>query len=248
MQYDALAAIYDRVMSHVGYEDWVELIRRVVARFSAFPNPEILEIGAGTGVLGSRLVKLGYRYLGSDLSFPMIREAHRKRKLPVCAADGQFLPFKKQFGMVVFLYDGINYLGSPQEYATLFQAVADVLLPGGLFLFDITTEENSIKHFNEFIDFEDFGDFSYVRHSYYDEMSSVQHNDFTIYKQSEKHSDLYRKLFDRHQQKIFSVPAIEKIIPDHLFSVQGIWDGYSLKRYSARSERIHFLLRKNGAS
>lgn len=248
MQYDALAQIYDRVMSHVEYEDWVELIRKVVARFSAFPNPEMLEVGAGTGVLGSRLVKLGYRYLGSDLSFPMIREAHAKRELPVCAADGRFLPFKKQFGMAVFLYDGINYLKSLQEYATLFQAVADVLLPGGLFLFDITTEENSIRHFSEFIDFEDFGDFSYIRHSYFDELSSVQHNDFTIYKQSEKNPDLYRKLVDRHQQRILSVSEIEKSIPDHLFSVQGIWDGYSFKRYSARSERVHFLLRKNGAA
>ncbi|MFP4164722.1 MAG: class I SAM-dependent DNA methyltransferase [Chitinispirillaceae bacterium] len=248
MQYDALAPIYDRVMSHVDYEDWVELIHKVVARFSRFPNPDIVEIGAGTGVLGSRLTDLGYRYFGSDICYPMIREARSKRDLAVCASDGRHLPFKKQFGVAVFLYDGINYLQNSQDYTTLFQSVYDILLPGGLFLFDITTRENSIRHFTEYLDFEDYGDFSYVRHSYFDEISSIQHNDFTIFKQTQNNPDLYQKFTDNHRQRILSVSAIEKNIPPELFSKVGVWDGYSFKKFTPYSERVHFLLRKNGTA
>ncbi len=246
MQYDALAPIYDRLMSHVEYEEWVDLIKRVVARYGNSRFPRIFELGAGTGVLGSTLVKMGYSYIGSDLSLPMCHQAHSIRNLPVCTADARFLPVKTKFDLVLFLYDGINYLRTVDDFAVLFQSVAKMLSPGGLFLFDITTEANSLRHFSEYLDFEDYGDFSFVRHSYYDDNTCIQHNDFTIYKQSDENPRLFEKFKERHRQRVYPVSAIEQVIPAEHFNILGIWDGYSFKRYSPRSERIHFLLRKSG--
>ncbi|MDR2579042.1 MAG: class I SAM-dependent methyltransferase [Chitinispirillales bacterium] len=244
MQYDVIAPMYDRLMRHVDYGEWIDLIARVIKRFSASDDPEILEIGAGTGVVGGRLGGLGYRYTASDLSFPMCREAHNERNLPICAADARALPFKKQFGLALFLYDGINYLHTQGDYRKLFASVCDILLPGGLFLFDITTRANSVKHFTNYFDYDDYGDFSYARHSYFDDKKSIQHNDFTIYRQSPENPGLYEKHTETHTQKVFSVSEIEKTIPRKRFTVLGIWDGYSFRKFSPRSERIHFLLRK----
>jgi len=246
MQYDALAPMYDRLMFHVEYDEWVALILRVIERYGASPDPQILEIGAGTGVVGALLRGLGYKYIASDLSPSMCREARVRRGLPVCAADAKSLPFGKRFGMALFLYDGINYLMTLEEYRRLFASVFSVLVPGGLFLFDITTRTNSVENFKEFFDFDDYGDFSYIRQSYYDVKKSIQHNDFTIYRRSAENPDNYEKLTERHRQKVFSVPEIERAIPGKRFDVLGIWDGYTFKKYTGASTRIHFLLRKSG--
>jgi SAM-dependent methyltransferase len=244
MRYDALAPIYDRLMSHVEYEEWVELVRRMLRRCGAPENPCILEIGAGTGVVGSILKQMGYRYIASDLSPSMCKEASRRRGLPVCAAAAPPLAFRQSFDAALFLYDGINYMMTAADYRALFASVCVALRAGGLFLFDITTHENSRRHFTRYLDFEDYGDFSYARYSYFDENASIQHNDFTIYKQSETYPSYYEKFVESHEQKVFSVPEIEKTIPKKSFDVLGIWDGFSFRKYTSRSIRVHFLLQK----
>ncbi|MDR0305929.1 MAG: class I SAM-dependent methyltransferase [Chitinispirillales bacterium] len=246
MQYDALAPMYDRLMSHVEYEEWADLITRVVAKFGLTASPDVIEVGAGTGILGSYLVDMGYNYIASDLSYSMCKQARSVRKLPVCVADGTYLPLKKQFDLALFLYDGINYLHSLDDYRKLFDSVYNVLAAGGLFLFDITTSTNSIKHFSDSMYFEDFDDFSYLRHSYFNKKNATQHNDFTIYSKSESNPKLYEKNIEEHCQKVFSAAQVEKSVPRDFFSVLGIWDGYTFRKYSSKSERIHFLLRKNG--
>jgi SAM-dependent methyltransferase len=291
MQYDALAPIYDRLMDFVEYDEWIELIVKTAARFGTSDDPQILELGAGTGVVGAALSGMGYRYIASDLSFPMCKEARSKRGLAACAADARYLPFKREFDIALFLYDGINYLLAMDDYRRLFASVYNVLVPGGLFLFDITTRENSVRHFLDYLDFEDYGDVSFVRHSYFDAGKSIQHNDFTIYRQidvcrgvacnalaptlsgggknescntrgirgvsrnaptdnnpsgDDDSPRLYEKHIESHRQKIFSVEEIERVIPKKRFETLGIWDGYTFRKYSARSERIHFLLRRVG--
>ena len=248
MQYEVLAPMYDRLMRHVTYSKWVEQITRVIKRFAVSRDPDILELGAGTGVVGSYLRGMGYKYTASDLSFCMCREARINRGLPVCVADATRLPFKKQFDMALFLYDGINYLFTQAEYRKLFAEVYDALIPGGLFLFDITTQANGLNNFSDFVDFEDYGDFSYIRRSYFDPYKSIQYNDFTIYKRVDADNNsqpLYEKYTEEHKQKVFTVPEIEKMIPKKRFSVLGIWDGYTFRKYTKKSDRIHFLLKKD---
>jgi SAM-dependent methyltransferase len=244
MQYEALAPIYDRLMGHVEYDEWIELIVKVINRYGGWDDPKILEVGAGTGVVGALLKGLGYRYTASDLSTAMCAEARRRRGVPACAADARQLPFKQGFDVALFLYDGINYMTTLEDYRKLFASVYDVLLPGGLFLFDITTQENSLRHFVHYVDFEDYGDVSYARYSHYDEIRSLQHNDFTIYRLSESCPPYYEKFVEKHVQKVYSVQEIEKVIPAKRFEVLGIWDGFMFRKYSVKSLRVHFLLRR----
>jgi SAM-dependent methyltransferase len=235
-------------MQHVEYEEWTDLIKRITERFNMPRDLKILELGAGTGIVGAKLSEMGYLYTASDISFPMCKEARDLRGLTVCAADARHLPFKNQFDMALFLYDGINYLLTLSDYRKLFASVYNVLNPGGFFLFDITTRANSIKYFTNYLDYEDFDDLSYVRHSYFDAKESIQYNDFTIYYQSIKDPSLYEKYIETHTQKVFLVQDIEKTIPKKRFSVLGIWDGYTFRKYTAKSERVHFLLRKSGGA
>lgn len=231
-------------MHHVRYNEWIDLIGRVIARYGSNLQPRIFEIGGGTGILGEQLRRQGYRYVGSDLSFEMSRMA-RKRRIAFLAADGRALPVKAQFDLVIFLYDGINYLWDFSEYHRLFGEVWNCLEPNGLFLFDITTSANSLRNFRDYLDYEDFGDAYYVRHSYFDVPTKMQHNDFTIFMKVDGPGSLYERTEEHHAQRVFAASLIEKQISPEQFSILGIWDGFTFRKYSRHSERIHFLLRKN---
>lgn len=246
MVYDSLAPIYDRVMSHVDYEEWARLIERVMREFAGKRNPSVFELGGGTGVLSSLLIRRGFRYFGSDRSLSMCRVARQRRSLFVCA-DARSIPLKAKFDLICFLYDGINYLESLEEYALLFSEVASHLSPGSLFLFDITTEANSLSHFRNYLEYEDWGDYSYVRRSYYDKDATEQRNDITIYRRVGGDPALYEKKTERHVQKVFPANTIARAVPGSLFTIEGMWDGFSFRRCGSHSERIHFLLKRTAS-
>ncbi len=240
--YEALARIYDHVMAHVRYDRWRDMIEDLSREYFPGGGIRAFEIGAGTGVLGSRLGTRIKSFIASDLSFAMSAEAGKKLGRSL-TADGRHLPVKGPFEMVFFLYDGINYLPDLKDYTLLFSEVHRVLSENGVFLFDITTETNSMRNFEDFLDYDDLGDAAYIRHSYYDRRRKFQHNDFTIFLR-EPGDALFSKHTEMHAQRVFSVAEIKRAIPNEMFSVEGIWDEFSFQRYCSRSDRIHFLLKK----
>ncbi|MBD3390381.1 MAG: methyltransferase domain-containing protein [Chitinivibrionales bacterium] len=246
--YSSLAPLYDRIMAHVEYRSWLRLTREIIATYLGENPPRVLEIGAGTGTLGRMLLNERLSYFGSDNSFAMCAEA-RKKGLPFFCADGRRLPVKGPFDLALFLYDGINYLLDRSDFERVFHETHSCLRDGGLLLFDVTTESNSLRHFYDYLDFEDYGESAYVRHSYYEPKSACQYNDFTLFVRAgnEGADAHYQKQRERHVQRVRSVDEIRGIIPGGRFAVVGVWDGFSFKRYSSRSDRIHFLLRKKGA-
>ena len=126
MSYDVLSTYYDSIMSHVNYSEWNNLIEKVIRRFYSFGSkPSILELGGGTGTLGIMLKKK-YDYLGSDLCFSMASVAATKN-IPFLCIDAKNIPLKKKFDLVIFLYDGINYLHSLDDYKKVFSSVYSAL-------------------------------------------------------------------------------------------------------------------------
>ena len=242
MLYTALAPLYDRIMTHVRYDLWHSLIDTITDRYFDH-RPTILEIGGGTGMLATLLRSSGYTYYGSDLSFAMCKEA-RRRKAPFFCADARHLPLQGMVDLVIFLYDGINYLAALEDYSQLFLELYSHIKPGGYFLFDITTETNSETYFADIVDSDDFGYATYTRHSYYDKEHRIQNNDFTIYFRHTGYDDLYLKKKEHHRQHIFSVEEISKAVPEDLYIISEIWDNFTCNDYTSESERIHFLIRK----
>jgi cyclopropane fatty-acyl-phospholipid synthase-like methyltransferase len=230
-------------MAHVEYRQWYTLIKKVIARYRPVPAPRLFEVGGGTGVLGRMLAADGCRYLGSDLSAAMCGLA-RARDLPFICADARRPPVTGPFDLIIFLYDGINYFGE-DDYERFFTEMHPLLDTGGLLLFDITTQYNSRMHFVDFLDYDEYDDAFYLRHSFYDARTGIQHNRFTIFLR-ESDGKGYCKHHEHHHQLVLPVAAIKKRIPADLFSIVGIWDGYSFSRHTARSDRIHFCLKKKG--
>lgn len=76
MVYRKMAAVYNRLMDNVPYDDWVVMIQQMIAQTER-PVQSIIDLGCGTGVITRKLAAGGYTMTGVDQSGDMLHEAQR---------------------------------------------------------------------------------------------------------------------------------------------------------------------------
>lgn len=244
--YTSLALIYDHVMSHVQYEQWYRYILKIDDKYH-FPSREVMEIGGGTGKLAKLFSNTKWKWHVTDISFEMIAEAKKRlSRSPslTFVQDARYpaLSKSKKVGLVVFLYDGFNYLLEIKDIVVCVKAIKDMLVEGGYFLFDVTTETNSLNHFEDDHYFEDIGSYCYMRHAFYNIKTRMQYNQFDIF--ISRSDGSYIRKTEGHSQRVFRTGEIIGAIKKAGMELVAAWDGYGFKKASKDSERIHFLVKK----
>ncbi|MEW6749949.1 MAG: class I SAM-dependent methyltransferase [Candidatus Latescibacterota bacterium] len=245
--YQGLAGIYDYVMRHVDYGDWAAYIGGLLDRYEHCPT-SLADLACGTGNITFELRRLGYPVaLGVDASEAMLRVAREKAvtaglEIDFLRRDLQDLGGLGTFGAAVCIYDSANYLLSLDDVRLALQQVYAVLQDGGLFIFDVCTEQNSLRYFRQVHDEEVGPGFSYTRHSFYDASDRLQVNDFAI-----RFDGLPEVVEEHHVQRIHAVADLLEVTASGPFELLGAFDGFTFRRGSEQSDRVHFVLRRPGA-
>lgn len=143
-QYEALAAVYDRLNGEVDYEALADFAGAVFARYGITPEL-VLDLGCGTGGLTFPLARRGYDMIGVDGSADMLSQAYERRiaenapgVLFLCQ-DMRAFELYGTVGAVVSSLDCMNYLTENGDLEKCFSLVHNYLDPGGVFLFDVNT-------------------------------------------------------------------------------------------------------------
>jgi SAM-dependent methyltransferase len=144
--YDFLADCYDQFTYDVDYSAWADYAEKHFRR-RGLPGNTVLDLACGTGSLTLELARRGYEMIGVDLSPEMLSQAAEKNQ----DVDGiqpiflcQSMDRLDLYGTIdacVCCLDSVNYVTDPQKLKRAFQRVHLFLMPGGLFLFDINTQE-----------------------------------------------------------------------------------------------------------
>ena len=168
--YQGLAPIYDYVMAHVGYDEWAAYIHALFARFAPAAT-RVVDLACGTGNVSFALHRLGYEVTGVDRAEAMLEVAREKAadtSVEFVRQDLRQLGALGPFDAATCLYDSINYLLAPADIDAALRGTQAIVQPGGLFVFDICTERNSLRYFRNMRHSECGPGFSYERHSIYD--------------------------------------------------------------------------------
>ena len=144
--YEFLAGCYDELTTDVRYSRWADYIEKHFAR-SALPIHTVLDLACGTGSLTAELMGRGYEMIGADRSAEMLSVAAEKcRGLegepPIFLCQSmEKLDLYGTIDACVCCLDSVNYVTNPRQLKKAFERVHLFLMPGGLFLFDITTPD-----------------------------------------------------------------------------------------------------------
>jgi SAM-dependent methyltransferase len=246
--YEGLAAIYDHVMRHVDYDSWADYLDELLERFGSTPA-SIVDIACGTGSVSLALCALGQPVTqGVDQSEPMLRVARERALLAghdisFDVRDLRDLDGLGAFDAAVCMYDSFNYMLDLADLETALGAVHGVLNPGGVFVFDVCTERNSLRYFSDMRDSESGPGFEYQRHCYYEPTQRIQTNDFVI-----SFDGMDSPIEEHHEQRIHTLGDIRTTIGTTDFELHGAFDGFTFGPGSEDSDRVHFALRRRGAA
>lgn len=242
--YQSLASIYDYVMRHVDYDSWAVFIRDIFTRFEHRPQT-MIDLACGTGNVSMELCTLGLPLVaGADLSEAMLRVAREKailgnRQIDFQQRDLRQLAPLGPFDAAICMYDSFNYLLTLDDIRLALDQVHSILHPEALFVFDVCTEQNSLRYFRDAKDRELGPGFSFARHSYYEAEERLQMNHFTI------HFEGQDEPFEEHHiQRIHPVADLLDLLEATSWELLGAFDGFTFKRGTERSDRIHFVLRR----
>jgi SAM-dependent methyltransferase len=122
------------------------------------PHAKILDLGCGTGRTTGYFKKNGYDVIAIDISTAMIRTAKNQNlATPFLVGNASFLSIKSEiFDVVVFSFNGIDYIYPYAQRLKALQEIKRVLKPGGLFIFSahnhcIPRDRQGVLPFFQFI-------------------------------------------------------------------------------------------------
>ncbi len=199
--YSLFAQYYDSYMSHVNYEQWVDLILSWHKRFAGAAPKRVLELACGTANASEILTFRGYEVHACDNSPFMLHVADGKPFKPALFLNSLTDPIPGGgFDLIFCLFDSFNYLAKKAEAAQLLKNACQALKPGGTFIFDISTLRNSLENFADNTSFTRVRDGYLVQISSYEPLTYRQITHFFLFRAS---LGAYDRFEERHVQRVY---------------------------------------------
>lgn len=243
--YNKFAYVYDKLMQDIDYNKWKSYIINILNK-NGIKSTKILDLACGTGNITIPLAQTGYDMYGVDISQEMLSIADQKSysqnlKIKWINNDICKLNMNEKFDAIICCCDGLNYILEKDDLSKVFQSVHNLLLPGGVFTFDINSfyKINHIFGNNTYTYNSD--QINYIWNNYFDEDTRIVEFDLTFF--IKENNDLYSKFNERHFQKAYFVDEIENMLLKIGYDVS-VHDFLSFTGYSESSERIQFVARK----
>jgi len=143
--YDAFAPIYNRHWQR--FSALAPDVLDAIVLKDLPSGAHVLDLCCGTGQLARLLLGRGFRVTGVDGSARMLDFARENAPAAsLICADARDFVLSEQVDAVVSTSDSLNHVTEPDGLAAVFRCVRRSLRDGGVFVFDLNTEEKYLRH------------------------------------------------------------------------------------------------------
>lgn len=236
--YGRFAEVYDQLMEDIPYDQYVEWITK---HAPATTHSKLLDVGCGTGVMLSMLLKSGYEAAGLDLSEEMLMMANTRlqtqgqQALLVCQSMDELDGFV-DLDVVCIPIDSINYLQQWSQVKETLKRIYESLRKGGQLFFDVHSLYKMDTIFMDGPFTYDDGEVTYIWHTEaLDTPHTVEH-DMTFFVEVEE--DLFERFDEQHIQRSFAVDDYVQLLREIGFTNIHVTADFNEQAPTAESERI----------
>ncbi|KAA6451384.1 class I SAM-dependent DNA methyltransferase [Bacillus swezeyi] len=247
MMYQGFSGIYDSLMAHAPYDQWVEWIEKSICAQQK-ETVRILDLACGTGEISVRLAEKGYDVTGVDISEDMLAQAQQKaadRKLQIHFFQQDMRDLTghgQKFDAVVICCDSLNYLIDEKGVLDTFQNVFSLLKDNGLLLFDVHSVYKMDHVFPGSTYADQDEEISVIWQSYTGEaVHSVVH-DLTFFVES---GGVYERFDESHEQRTFEAEEYSRLLEAAGFEIGEITADFSDLKPGAETERHFYIAKKS---
>ncbi|MCX7994199.1 MAG: class I SAM-dependent methyltransferase [candidate division WOR-3 bacterium] len=221
--FSEIAPYYDRLMSFINYQSWVNYIERIIM-IHRIEEKLILDIACGTGVCLELWLKKGYNVIGLDGSEAMLEisrnrfdyELFKQGRVKLLKSDMRNFSLDEPVPVITCLYDSLNYLLTPDELYSCFKSVYENLKSNGLFIFDMNTiHALQVEWGNQTFERRD-GPIHSIWNNVFDPHTRISTLRLTlnIYENGQ-----IKTIKELHQEKAYSLDEIRKLADDAGFKI-----------------------------
>lgn len=239
--YRRFAQVYDEMGADRHSLKMSEYTFVIVHRFNVEVN-NVLDLCCGTGSAMKMFSELGWAVVGVDASAAMLEMAEEKLKGRRALLYNQTLPKIKipfptdqGFDLVTSFYDSLNYLLRKSDLKGAFRAAYKHLRPGGLFVFDMNTEEalKIIWDGHVYADARD--DLAWIWKNVYDEKKKTADciADFFV-----KTGKNWERFTEVHTERAYKNSEIRAMLREVGFTVKGIYHCGTMEPATTKTYRI----------
>lgn len=230
--YTVISAIYSDMMSHINYRKWAKYIYEIIKPYLP-ENPFVLDVTAGSGLLTNHINEIFSNIIMNDISFEMLKVA--KLKIPKICSDIRYLPFNTKFDVVISNFDSINYLLTEEDVLKAFKEISQILKPDGIFVFDVSLENNCIQYIKPYIYESKFNNLRYFYKMTYDTKNKINSTIIDIY------DHIGQKFSEIHNQKIYPFETIFYLLEQANFEVIRCYECFTKNLATPNSKRAQFI-------
>ena len=218
--YSFFATHYDQYMAHVDYESWVNYVLSWFKQYSSLQLNKILELACGTANFSEQLVNRGYQVYACDNSIDMSHMAAKKAVKPILYYASLTDPIPgRNYQLIICMFDSINYLTQAKQITKTLNEVSLALENGGLFVFDISTLENSLDNFSDVSELYHYSDGLMLHQAWFESVRLMQKSALHFFK---KDTIGYCYQYEQHLQRVYFTNELIELIHNSPLKLRAI--------------------------
>jgi ubiquinone/menaquinone biosynthesis C-methylase UbiE len=221
-------------MADIPYQRWADFISFQIRRLG-IKKPVIGDLACGTGRLAAHLAKQ-YQVWGID-NCPEMLALATSRLDQGLFLHGTLTDLNQPADVFICTCDGVNHILSLKDVVTILRRVHNLLPIGGLFLFDINSPHKYSRVLADHIFYFplDQGGHLIWENMYQNPRSMAKLQFFLPVKPG-----LFQRAETLIEERCYSVATLAYWLQVCGFSLIGLWDDYTLRSISAKTQRIVF--------
>lgn len=238
--YSALAEYYDFLAAEDDYEAWGERVKFLAEKYSK--GRKCADLACGSGFFTIKLKESGFDVFGCDISREMLTEAEKKS-----VRKGLYIEYRLQdlvnfknfekLDLVTVINDGFNYLDE-EKMKKAFKSISKSLKPGGVMIFDVSSEFKIRNILADNVFAEDLDDITYL---WFNELNGdrlTMSLTFFI-----KNGESYIRKDETHVQYSHSFDSISRALEEASFEIIEVF-GDCYGKVCETDKRLNFVVKK----